>query len=123
MQGAPVASLAGPLFTCTHTGTGETSLLGAGPWQASGPQRRGRARQRKEVRKEEGRRPTRVIEKLGRKGVVRPTHLPHLPRSLVALASDTVYLSHPVLVLLFFWLLSLQQWLRSEGCQGEVGDR
>lgn len=35
-----------------------------------GPGRRGRGRQGKEVRKEEGRRPTQTIEKVGREGVV-----------------------------------------------------
>lgn len=43
----------------------------AGLWSS----KEGRAKQRKEVRKEEGRRPTRIIEKVGRKGVVCPTHL------------------------------------------------
>lgn len=95
-----VASLAGPFFICTHTGMGRDITVGG--WaMAVLLKRGGRGRQRKEVKKEEGRRPTRTIEKVGRKGVVRPPP-PHLPRILVALAFSTVCLSRSVLSLLAF---------------------
>lgn len=103
-----VASLAGPFFIRTHTGTGQDiSVIG---WAMTVLLKRGGGRQRKEVKKEEGRRPTRTIEKVGRKGVVHP-YPPHLPRILVAPASGTFYLSHFPSFLLVFQSLSLEQCL------------
>lgn len=53
--------------------------MGAGPWKSSAKEREG---QTKKGSKERGRRPTRTIEKVGRKDVVRP-YPPHLPEILV----------------------------------------
>lgn len=75
-----VASLAGPFFICTHTGMGRDITVGG--WaMAVLLKRGGRGRQRKEVKKEEGRRPTRTIEKVGKRVWSAPPHLIY-PESL-----------------------------------------
>lgn len=74
-------SISGWTFLYLYSqGQGRTPLLGAGPWQSSSKERKG---QTKKGSEERGRRPTRTIEKVGRKGVVRP-YPPHLPEILVA---------------------------------------
>lgn len=83
--------------------------ISVGGWAMAVLKRGGRDRQRKEVKKEEGRRPTRTIEKVGRKGVVCPSP-PNLPRIHVVPAFTTVCLSRSILSLLAFQSLSLEQW-------------